>query len=105
MKSKSIKSDYIQVRIQESVKKEVELIFDELGVSTSQAINIFFKQVIQKNGLPFNMTLDYNPALLTDEDINDIKQAKLEIKEGKGIKINPANPGELETFLNTLNKQ
>ena len=50
-------SQNIQVRMDESDKKEVEAIFNELGLSTTQAVKLFFKQVLIHQGLPFEVKL------------------------------------------------
>ncbi len=43
----------IRARTDEETKEKVERIFAELGLNTSQAINIFFKNVIMNDGMPF----------------------------------------------------
>jgi addiction module RelB/DinJ family antitoxin len=53
----------------------------ELGVTTSQAIIIFFKQIVDKNGIPFNLSLSYDPVPLSDEEIKSMKESKAD----KGI--------------------
>lgn len=41
------------VRINDNIKKEVTPILDDLGLSLSEAINIFLHQVKLNNGIPF----------------------------------------------------
>lgn len=48
----------VHIRMDDSVKKEAEAIFAELGINISSAVNIFLKQVIRKGGLPFDMTTE-----------------------------------------------
>ncbi len=43
----------LNIRIDDEIKKQSEMIFAELGMNTSTAINIFLKQVIRSNGIPF----------------------------------------------------
>jgi len=38
----------VTIRIDDNVKKEAETLFDELGLSISGAINIFFRQAIRE---------------------------------------------------------
>lgn len=47
----------IQVQIDRDVVEEVELIFEELGLNQTTAVNAFYKQVIASGGLPFDLTL------------------------------------------------
>ena len=44
------------VRINDNIKKEVMPILDDLGISLSEAINIFLHQIKLNNGIPFNLT-------------------------------------------------
>jgi len=46
-----------QIRIDEDVKKSAVELFAQLGMDMSSAINIFLKQCILKNGLPFAVEL------------------------------------------------
>ena len=41
------------VRINDNIRKEVTLILDDLGLSLSEAINIFLHQIKLNNGIPF----------------------------------------------------
>jgi len=41
------------VRINDNIKKEVMPILDDLGLSLSEAINIFLHQIKLNNGIPF----------------------------------------------------
>ena len=43
----------VTIRIDETVKKETENLFDKLGMSMSGAINIFFRQAIREQAIPF----------------------------------------------------
>lgn len=48
-------SALIQVRIDDSLKKEADALFSDLGLDTPTAIRIFLKQAIKKQGLPFDV--------------------------------------------------
>ena len=43
------------VRINDDIKKDVMPILDDLGLSLSDAINIFLHQIKIKNGIPFKL--------------------------------------------------
>lgn len=51
--AKKSKKAVVQVRIDEDIKKQAVEVLNNLGMDTSTAINIFFRQVIADNGLPF----------------------------------------------------
>lgn len=43
------------VRINDNIKREVTPILDDLGLSLSEAINIFLHQIKLNNGIPFEL--------------------------------------------------
>lgn len=43
------------VRINDKIKEEVTPILDELGISLSEAINMFLHQIKLNDGIPFNL--------------------------------------------------
>ena len=67
------KTSTVRARLEPKLKKETELIFEELGINTTEAIRIFFKQVKLQRGLPFEMKI---PNEITEEAILDAKTRK-----------------------------
>ncbi|MEX0720734.1 MAG: type II toxin-antitoxin system RelB/DinJ family antitoxin [Balneolaceae bacterium] len=67
------KSTTVRARLEPKLKKETELILEELGINTTEAIRIFFKQVKLQRGLPFEMKI---PNEITEEAILDAKARK-----------------------------
>jgi DNA-damage-inducible protein J len=67
------KSAQINARIDPNLKQETEKIFHELGLSTTQAITLFFKQVTLQQGLPFAVAI---PNAETRKAINDARTGK-----------------------------
>ena len=51
-------SSTITVRVDENIKKEAGNIFREDGMDMSTAINVYLRQVIRSNGIPFNISAD-----------------------------------------------
>jgi DNA-damage-inducible protein J len=45
----------VRARVDQQLKSEVEKIFEEIGLNTSQAINIFLKRVVMERGIPFDV--------------------------------------------------
>ena len=43
----------VNVRVDEQTKREVEILFNRLGMNISTAVNMFFKQSLEENALPF----------------------------------------------------
>ena len=47
------KTETIRARVEPALKHEAEVVFSELGLSTTEAIRLFYKQVTLQRGLPF----------------------------------------------------
>ena len=50
------KSSAINIQVDSTLKKEATMVLTDLGLSMSSAINLFLKQVVKKNGIPFEIT-------------------------------------------------
>ncbi|MBQ5857760.1 MAG: type II toxin-antitoxin system RelB/DinJ family antitoxin [Peptococcaceae bacterium] len=68
----------LNIRTDKEVKEAAEQIFNELGLSMTTAVNIFLRQTIRSNGIPFELKLN-TP--------NDVTMAAVE--EGRKIARNP----------------
>ena len=51
------KTATIRARIQPELKDKAEYVFRRLGLSTTQAITLFYKQVELRGGLPFDVVI------------------------------------------------
>ena len=47
----------VRARIEPRLKEDVEKLFKEIGLSTTEAINLFYRQVKLRSGLPFNVVI------------------------------------------------
>ena len=47
------KTDTLNIRINPDVKKKAETTLDDLGLTMAEAVNIFFKQIIMTESIPF----------------------------------------------------
>ena len=48
----------LNIRVDDAVKQQAEAVFTELGMSLSTATTVFLKEVIRRNGIPFDLRLD-----------------------------------------------
>lgn len=62
------KTSSIRARIEPELKGKAEHIFQQLGLTTTQAITLFYKQVELKNGLPFDVVIPNKITLKTFSD-------------------------------------
>lgn len=50
------KDAVLTIRIDSETKKQAEKVLKELGLDYSKAVNIFFKQIVMHNGIPFDVS-------------------------------------------------
>ncbi|MGI9273547.1 MAG: type II toxin-antitoxin system RelB/DinJ family antitoxin [Endozoicomonas sp.] len=62
------KSAVVRARIEPELKEHAEAVFRELGLNTTQAITLFYKQVGLCRGLPFDVRIPNDETLKTFED-------------------------------------
>ncbi len=62
------KTTTLSVRMEPALKRAAEKILNNLGLSTSQATTLFYKQVVLQKGLPFEVKL---PNELTRQALED----------------------------------
>jgi len=53
------KASNINIRIDNNLKKEAESLFNELGMNMSSAINVFLKQAVREQKIPFEIRREY----------------------------------------------
>ncbi len=58
----------INARTERELKEEVEGILKTLGISTTEAINIFFRQIKLRRGLPFAVEIPNEETLSVFRD-------------------------------------
>ena len=68
-----VKTSTISARIDPELKNRVEQVFKELGLTSSQAIMLFYKQVELQQGLPFIVRI---PNDLTVGALEDAKSRR-----------------------------
>ena len=72
----------VNIRMDESLKKQAEQLFSELGMNMTTAINIFVRQSVNRGGIPFDIVRrdgfysDYNQMIL--------KRSIAQLDSGKG---------------------
>lgn len=84
------KTANIFARVEPEVKENAEAILDSLGISMSNAVSMFLRQVIIQKGIPFEVRLDVKKPLcigdLTEEQLNaELEKGMEDIREGRTI--------------------
>jgi len=73
----------LTVRIDEDIKREAESLFNKIGLNTSAAINVFFRQAVREQAIPFELKPydDY----YTKEKLERILHSKAQAEKGEVI--------------------
>ena len=53
-----MESTNLNIRTDKEVKAQAEKLFDALGLNMTTAVNIFLRQAIRENGIPFEVKLN-----------------------------------------------
>ncbi len=69
------KTSNVSVRVDPQLKENVEQIFNELGLTSAQAITLFYRQVELQRGLPFSVKLP-KPNTETTQAIDDARNRR-----------------------------
>lgn len=83
------KSANLYARIEPDVKEQAETILNALGIPASNAITMFYKQIILQRGLPFEVKLPEHPldvSRITAERLNaELEKGYADMQAGRTI--------------------
>ena len=74
------KTANLYARIEPDVKEQAESILSTLGIPASNAINMFYKQIILNRGLPFDVKIPTAKQI----DVAELTEAELNAELEKG---------------------
>jgi DNA-damage-inducible protein J len=74
----------LNIRTDKTIKDAAESIFNEFGINMTTAVNMFLRQTIRENGIPFDLKLD-KPNEITKAAIAEGRKIALD-KKVKGYK-------------------
>ena len=82
------KSANLYARIEPEVKEQAESILSALGIPASNAINVFYKQIILQRGLPFDVKIPSSSpvdmsSLSETERSAELEKGYADIKAGR----------------------
>ena len=88
------KSANLYARIEPDIKEQAEIILSELGIPASNAINMFYKQIILQRGLPFDVKLPQYPfdlGTMTDAQLDEeLETGYADMKAGRTVSAKQA---------------
>ena len=84
------KSASVNTRVDPALKEQAEAVLDELGLSMATAMNLFLKQIVIHNGIPFELSIPKARPIaygaLSDDEFNLLMdRAAQSYAAGKGL--------------------
>lgn len=78
----------INIRVDKSLKKESEAVFNELGINMTAGITMYLKKVVRSKSIPFSLVVEEpnNETLKAFKEADDIMSGKIEAKRYKNAK-------------------
>ena len=88
------KSANVMARVEPEIKERAESILSGLGIPVSVVINMMYRQIIIKNGIPFSLTLPTAPISaeeMSREQFDAMMEKGLaDAKAGNGVPLSDA---------------
>lgn len=89
------KSANLNIRMKPEIKNGAELILKKLGIPPSNAIDMFYRQIILNNGLPFDVRIPNSKLIdiseISNEELNDLLDEGFEnIEKGEYQNVDDA---------------
>lgn len=87
------RSANVMARVEPIVKEQAELVMEQLGLTASTAINLFYRQIIQDQALPFTPSVKRHHPKALDEMTKEEFDQRMAIgyaqaKNGDGRPVN-----------------
>lgn len=98
----AIKSSNVAARVEPEIKEQAEAILASLGISASNGINMFYRQIILWRGLPFRPSLPASKPLSLDE----MTKGEFDAKMARGLAQARAGEGmPADEFFSSLRQE
>ena len=69
----------VSIRVDEDVKKDAEAVFAKLGLTLSAATNVFYRQAVRTQGIPFHLSaVDIDPKMQARREFGEAMMAAQE---------------------------
>jgi len=70
------KTETVRARVEHDLKRDAEAVLSELGLSTSEAVTLFLRQIVLRRGLPFSVRIpnrETREAISGSADATDLE--------------------------------
>jgi DNA-damage-inducible protein J len=87
----------ITIRVDNDIKRDAEVLFSKLGLSMSGAINIFFRQAVREQAIPFQIKANTKDEYFNEHNMKILEESIAQAKAGN---IVVKTMSELEAMAN-----
>lgn len=70
----------INVRVDETVKKDATALLESLGLDMTTAVNLYLRQIIIRGGIPFDVRKPNVETLAAIEEVEKMRRGELQTK-------------------------
>ena len=74
----------VNIRMDEGLKKQAENLFSDLGMNMSTAFNVFVRQAVREQGIPFEITKK-NVPFYSDSNMAHLIRGVEALNAGEGV--------------------
>ena len=85
----------LTIRIDEDIKRDAESLFNRIGLNLSSAINVFFRQAIREQSIPFELK-PYD-EYYTGENLTRLQRSMEQSQRGEVITFTMADLEAMES--------
>lgn len=72
----------ITIQMDENLKKQAEILFDEMGLNMTTAFTLFTKAVVRQHKIPFEISAD---PFFSDSNMAHLRRGIKALNDGKGV--------------------
>ena len=94
----SARTANVIARVEPEVKEKAESILKDMGIPSSVAINMFYRQIITDNGFPFQPTKNVPSPMA----LSDMTRAEFDARMAEGLR--QAENGEVSSVDDVRNR-
>lgn len=93
-------STYLQVRLDSDLKSQTESVLNQMGLTMTQAVKLFFKQVTLRKAIPFAVVVPQEKRdFVSSDEEKMIKQSLDEITQGKFVNIDMSDDKQVKAHF------
>lgn len=63
----------LHTRVEPDIKAKADAVLGQLGISTTEAINMFLHQIVINNGIPFEVKIPNSETIAAIREIEDMR--------------------------------